>query len=150
MKKNEYRYVDNRKARYNYYVLDTYVAGISLNGSEVKSLKDRKVDLSESYCLFNKSFELFLKNCYIYKYNNIVYTREENVDRKLLLTKKELKKIRKIVEQPGYSIIPLAIMIPTYGYIKIKIGVCKGKKKYDKRESIKERDIKRENKRYKL
>ena len=100
MENIEYRYVDNRKARHNYYVLDTYIAGISLNGSEVKSLKDRRVDLSESYCLFNKSFELFLKNCYIYKYNNIVYTREENVDRKLLLTKKELKKIRKIVEQP--------------------------------------------------
>ena len=88
MNENIYRYIENRKAKHNYYFIDEYIAGISLIGSEVKSIRDAWVDLSESYCIFNKSGELILKNCYIYKYKNIVYTREENVDRKLLLKKK--------------------------------------------------------------
>lgn len=146
----EYRYIENRKARFNYYVEETYIAGISLIGSEAKSIRARSVNISDAYCIFNKGNELILKNCYIYKHNNIVFAREENADRKLLLTKKELKKLKKAIEKQGYSIIPLAIAIPEYGYIKIKIGLCKGKKKYDKRETIKERDIKRENKQYKL
>lgn len=144
MEKTDYKYVENRKAKYNYYVIDTYIAGISLIGSEVKSLRNRQVDLSESYCVFNKSYELILKNCYIYKYNNIVYTREENIDRKLLLTKKELKKLKKEVENPRYSIIPIAVMIPEHGYIKFKLALCKGKHNYDKRETIKKRDLERE------
>lgn len=150
MEKYNYKYIENRKIRFNYYVEETYIAGISLIGSEVKSIRARYVDISEAYCVFNKSNELILKNCYIYKYNNIVFTREENVDRKLLLTKKELKKLKKAVDNPGYSIVPLAIAIPEYGYIKFKIGLCKGKKNYDKRETIKKRDLERENKQYKL
>ena len=93
MKETKFRYIENRKAKHNYYFIDEYTAGISLIGSEVKSIRASWVDLSESYCMFNKSGELILKNCYIYKYNNIIYTREENIDRKLLLTKKELKKL---------------------------------------------------------
>lgn len=144
MKNDNYRYIENRKAKYNYYIMDTYVAGISLIGSEVKSIRAGYVDLSEAFCIFNKSQELILKNCYIYKYNNIVYTREENIDRKLLLTKKELKKLKKEVEQNGYTIIPISVIVNNPGYIKFKIALCKGKHNYDKRETIKKRDLERE------
>ena len=150
MKETKFRYIENRKAKYNYHIFDTYIAGISLIGSEVKSIRANLVNLYESYCIFNKSGELILKNCYIYKYNNIVYTREENIDRKLLLTKKELKKLKKEVENPGYSIIPIAIIVNNPGFIKFKIALCKGKHNYDKRETIKKRDIERENKHLKL
>lgn len=145
-----YKYLNNRKLRFNYYIEETYISGISLSGFEVKSLRSGWVDLSEAYCIFTKSGELILKNCYIYKYNNIVYTREENIDRKLLLTKKELKHLRKRADVPGFSILPIAFMVPSFGCIKLKIGLCKGKKKYDKRETIKKRDLERENKHYKL
>lgn len=144
MKNDNYRYIENRKAKYNYYIMDTYVAGISLIGSEVKSIRAGYVDLSEAFCIFNKSQELILKNCYIYKYNNIVYTREENIDRKLLLTKKELKKLKKEIEQNGYTIIPISVIVNNPGYIKFKIALCKGKHNYDKRETIKKRDLERE------
>ena len=149
MKDVKFRYIENRKAKHNYYFIDEYAAGISLIGSEVKSIRASWVDLSESYCMFNKSGELILKNCYIYKYNNIIYTREENVDRKLLLTKKELKKLKKDSEQTGYTIIPIAIIVNNPGYIKFKIALCKGKHEYDKRETIKKRDLERENKNFK-
>lgn len=138
-----YKYIENRKAKYNYQIIDSYIAGISLIGSEVKSLRNKQADLSESYCVFRNN-ELILKNCYIHKYNNIAYTREENVDRKLLLTKKELKKLKKEVENPGYSIIPIAIIVNDPGFIKFKIALCKGKHNYDKRETIKKRDLERE------
>lgn len=144
MEKSKYTYIENRKAKHNYYVLDSYTAGISLIGSEVKSIRSSWVDLSEAYCVFNKSNELILKNCYIYKYNKIVYTREENIDRKLLLTKKELKKLKKDSEQPGFSIIPIAIIVNNPGFIKFKIALCKGKHNYDKREAIKKKDLERE------
>lgn len=144
MEKSKFRYIENRKAKHNYYFINEYIAGISLIGSEVKSIRATWVDLSESYCIFNKSGELILKNCYIYKYNNIVYTREENIDRKLLLTKKELKKLKKDSEQNGYTIIPIAIIVNDPGYIKFKIALCKGKHNYDKRETIKKRDLERE------
>ena len=122
MKETKFRYIENRKAKHNYYFIDEYTAGISLIGSEVKSIRASWVDLSESYCVFNKSCELILKNCYIYKYNNIIYTREENVDRKLLLTKKELKKLKKDSEQTGYTVIPIAIIVNNPGFIKFKIA----------------------------
>lgn len=149
MKNDKCTYVENRKAKFNYYVLDTYTAGISLTGSEVKSIRDSRVNLSESYCIFVNN-ELILKNCNITKYGNYVFTREENADRKLLLTKKELKKLKKESEITGNTIIPLTIIIPEYGYIKVKIGLCKGKHNYDKRETIKNRDLERENKNYNI
>ena len=133
----------NRKARHEYNILENYTAGIVLQGSEVKSIKAGKANIGDAYCVITNG-EVWLKNSHVSKYDSDKFTNhEEKRDRKLLLNKKEIRRLTSDVQNPGYTIIPLKMFIMK-GKIKVEIGLCKGKKDYDKRESIKERDIKRE------
>ena len=133
----------NRKARHEYNILENYTAGIVLQGSEVKSIKAGKANIGVAYCVITNG-EVWLKNSHVSKYDSDKFTNhEEKRDRKLLLNKKEIRRLTSDVQNPGYTIIPLKMFIMK-GKIKIEIGLCKGKKDYDKRESIKERDSKRE------
>lgn len=133
----------NRKARYNYEILETIKAGIVLMGSEVKSIKSGKANISDAYCYISNN-EIWLKNSHISKYDSDKFTNhEEKRERKLLLNKKEINKLNQKLQNPGYTIIPLKIFIER-GLIKVLIGLCKGKHDYDKRNDIKDRDNKRE------
>ena len=133
----------NRKARHEYNILENYTAGIVLQGSEVKSIKAGKANIGDAYCVITNG-EVWIKNSHVSKYDSDKFTNhEEKRDRKLLLNKKEIRRLTSDVQNPGYTIIPLKMFIMK-GKIKVEIGLCKGKKDYDKRESIKERDSKRE------
>ena len=133
----------NRKARHEYNILENYTVGIVLQGSEVKSIKAGKANIGDAYCVITNG-EVWLKNSHVSKYDSDKFTNhEEKRDRKLLLNKKEIRRLTSDVQNPGYTIIPLKMFIMK-GKIKVEIGLCKGKKDYDKRESIKERDSKRE------
>lgn len=133
----------NRKARYDYTIEDEYEAGIVLTGTEIKSIRQGKVNLKDSYAII-RSEEIYLLNTHISAYDKgNIFNHEENRTRKLLLHKKEIKKLNNKVTLEGYTLIPLKIYF-VRGRAKILIGLCKGKKNYDKRESIKERDINRE------
>lgn len=133
----------NRQAYHNYFVEDTYEAGIVLTGTEIKSIRLGKCNIKDSYAII-KNNEVFLLNTHIshYEQGNI-FNHDETRTRKLLLNKKEILKLNNKVNLEGYTLIPLKIYF-VKGRAKILIGVCKGKKNYDKRESIKERDIQRE------
>lgn len=132
----------NRKARHEYIIIEDFIAGIVLKGSEVKSIKSGKCNISDSYCYISNN-EIWMKNCHISKYNSDIFNNHEELsDRKLLLTKKEIQKLNEKSTIPGFTIIPLKIFINKTGLIKVSIGLCKGKKEYDKRESIKERENK--------
>ena len=132
----------NRKARFNYSIEDTYNSGIVLIGTEIKSIREGKLNFNDSYCLFINN-ELFIRGIYISDYS--FGEKHENVrDRKLLLTKKELKKIKDNTTEKGYSIVPLKGYFTDTNYFKVEIGIGKGKKDYDKRETIKKRDSERE------
>ena len=134
----------NRKANFEFYVLDRYTAGIQLMGTEVKSIKEAKASISEAYCHIING-EVFLMGMHVSKYKQIMHTDHEPVrERKLLLNKKEIEKLQKALNEKGLTIIPLAIKLSDSGFIKIEIGVAKGKKSFDKRNSIKEKDLKRE------
>ena len=137
MRVNVTHNINNTKARYEYFIEDTYRAGIVLTGPEVRAIRDYKGNISNTFCYFNENKELFLRNFSI-------HTLEENSDKKLLLTRKELNKLYKGVQVKGYTIVPLCVIIPKKGYIKVDVALCKGKHEYDKRETIKERDLKRE------
>jgi len=136
---------ENRKAYFEYTILDKYIAGIQLKGSEVKSIRLNNVNMNEAYCLIQDG-EMFIKNMHVSPHkqggthNNHVPIR----DRKLLLKKKEIFTLNEKVKQKGLSIVPLAILLSPTGYIKIEIGLAKGKNTYDKKESIKLRDLDRE------
>lgn len=133
----------NKKAYFEYFVEDTFEAGIVLVGSEVKSVKSEHMSIVESYITL-KDGELFLKNAYIknYENSNSSLAPDEKRIRKLLLTKCEIEKIRKKTEVKGYTIVPLKVYIKN-NLVKLEIGVCKGKKLYDKRETIKNRELSR-------
>lgn len=133
----------NRKARHEYNILENYTAGLVLQGSEVKSIKAGKANIGDAYCVIING-EVWMKNSHISKYDSDKFTNhEEKRDRKLLLNKKEIRRLASDIQNPGYTIIPLKMFIIKCK-IKLEIGLCKGKKDYDKRESIKERDTKRE------
>ena len=140
----------NRKARYDYFVEDEYEAGIVLKGTEIKSIRVGKVNLGDSYAIIRNE-EIYLLNTHIASYDNgNRFNHDENRTRKLLMHKSEIKKLNNKVILEGYTLIPLKIYF-VRGRAKVLIGLCKGKKNYDKRETIKERDIKREmEKSYKL
>ncbi len=136
--------IKNKRASFDYEVIDSYTAGIVLTGTEIKSIRLGKASLVDTYCYFNRS-ELWVKNMniseYFYgSYNNHVARRE----RKLLLSRKELRKLERDSQNAGFTIVPLRMYINEKGLAKVVIGLCKGKKEYDKRESIKERDDKRQ------
>ena len=134
----------NKKAKFNYFIEDEYTAGIVLTGSEIKSIRKRNVSITESFCEFNDNTELFITKMYIKEYENSSYNRNSLSQRKLLLNKKELKKLKKKVADIGLTIIPLKLFINDSGLAKIKIPLVKGKKLYDKRQSLKEKEIKRD------
>lgn len=139
--------LSNRKAYHEYFFEATYIAGIVLSGTEIKSLRTGKASFNDSYCVFYKG-ELFVKSLHISEYAFGTYTNHQPMqERKLLLTKRELKKLEGKIKEKGYSIIPTKIFISEKGYAKLEIGLGKGKKHYDKRETIKtrenDRDIKR-------
>lgn len=137
----------NRKAGFEYFFESTYVAGVVLAGTEVKSLRAGKVSFNDSYCTFHQG-ELFVKSLHISEYAFGTITNHQPLqERKLLLTKRELSKLENKIKEKGYSIIPLRIFFSEKGIAKIEIGLGKGKKNYDKRNTIKERESEREVKR---
>lgn len=135
----------NRKARFEYHLDKSYTAGIKLTGSEIKSLRLSNANINEAYCYF-KNNELFVKDMYIAEYEQayIGQQHEAKRDRKLLLNREELDKIKKKLETKGYTVIPTKLFINNEGLAKLEIFLAKGKKLYDKREATKERDLKRE------
>lgn len=139
--------ISNRKAYHDYFFEAKYVAGIALSGTEVKSLRAGKASFVDAYCFFNRG-ELFVKSLHISEYNYGTYNNHQPLqERKLLLTKRELKKLEAKSKEKGYSIIPLKIFLTDKGLFKMEIGLGKGKKAYDKRETIKERETERDIKR---
>ena len=134
----------NKKAKFNYFIEDEYTAGIVLTGSEIKSIRRRNVSISDSFCEFNNNNELFISKMYIKEYQNSTYNRNSLSQRKLLLNRKELKKLKKQITDVGLTIIPLKLFINESGLAKIKIALAKGKKLYDKRQSLKEKELKRD------
>lgn len=136
--------VFNRKANFEYEVLERYTAGIVLAGSEIKSIRENGASIGEAYCFF-KNRELFVRNMNIPIYEKAVFTNHDPLSvRKLLLTKRELAKIEMKVKERGVSIIPLKLFSSERGYLKAEIGLCRGKKTHDKRDSIKAKENKRE------
>lgn len=137
----------NRKAYYEYNIESKYVAGLVLTGTEIKSLRAGKASFNDSYCFFFKG-ELFVKSLHIseYSFGNI-HNHQPMQERKLLLHKKELRKLENKIKEKGYSIIPLKIFIAHNGFAKMEIGLGRGKKIYDKRETIKARETDRDVKR---
>lgn len=132
----------NRKAHYDYFIKDTYEAGIELQGTEIKSLRKGNANINDSYARI-KNGEVYLTNMYIGKYEEgNIFNHDERRERRLLLHKKEILKIDNEVTTKRYTLIPLKIYF-VRGKAKVELGVCQGKKLYDKRESIKEKDIKR-------
>ncbi|MBL0056981.1 MAG: SsrA-binding protein SmpB [Chitinophagaceae bacterium] len=137
----------NRKAHHEYFFEATYIAGLVLAGTEIKSLREGKASFNDSYCMFHRG-ELFVKSLHISEYAFGTYSNHEPLqERKLLLNKRELKKLLDKTKEKGYSIIPLRIFISEKGYAKMEIGLGKGKKHYDKRETIKQRETDRDIKR---
>ena len=135
--------IKNKRASFDYELLDTYTAGIVLTGTEIKSIRLGKASLVDTFCFFNNG-ELWIKNMYIAEYFYGTYNNHNaRRDRKLLLTAKELQKIHRLTKEAGYSVIPTKIFINDKGLAKVVVAVAKGKKAYDKRESIKEREDKR-------
>lgn len=135
--------IKNKRATFDYELLDTYTAGLVLTGTEIKSIRLGKASLVDTFCIFEKE-ALWVRNMniteYFYgSYNNHVARR----DRKLLLNKKELKKIQRLVKETGYTIVPTRLFINDRGLAKLNIAVARGKKQYDKRQSLKEKDDKR-------
>lgn len=140
--------IKNRSAYYEYYIDDKYVAGIALLGTEVKSLRAGRASFNDSYCLFQQG-ELWIKSLHIAEYSHGTVNNHDPLrDRKLLLTKRELKKLEAKIKEKGYTIIPLRIFFTGKNLFKLEIGLAKGKKLHDKRETIKQRDTERELKRY--
>lgn len=134
----------NKKAKFQYEILDKYTAGIVLTGTEIKSIRSGKASIAESFCEFNDREELFVINMTVeeYAFGNY-YNHKPKAERKLLLNRKELKKLKKEMDIKGNAIIPLKLFINDKGFAKLIIALAKGKKLYDKRETIKDRDNKR-------
>ena len=136
----------NRKASHDYFIKDTIECGIELKGTEIKSIRKGSVNINDSYARI-KNYEVYLTNMYIAKYEEgNRFNHDERRTRKLLLHKSEINKLEKKIKLEGITLIPLKLYFKK-GKAKILLGVCKGKKLYDKRASIKEKDIKRENSR---
>ncbi len=136
--------IENRKARFDYQFLETYTAGIVLKGTEIKSIREGKAGLADSYCYF-KNDELFIRNFHITEYENAsFYNHEPTRERKLLLNRHELTRLLKSVKDQGLTIVPVKLFISDKGFAKINIALARGKKAFDKREDIKKRDVERE------
>lgn len=140
--------IKNRRASFDYEFLETYQAGIVLTGTEIKSIRAGKASLADSFCYFNNG-ELYVKNMHVADYWWGTWGKHDpRRDRKLLLTKKELGKLSRAVKEKGLTIIAVKLYISDNGYAKLLIALARGKKEYDKRQSIKEKDLRREMERY--
>lgn len=136
--------IKNRRAYFDYEILEKYTAGIQLFGTEIKSIRESKASLAETYCQFLGN-ELWVKQMHIAEYRFGSYANHEvRRDRKLLLTRKELRKLHRQTLESGKTIIPLRMFINDQGFAKLEIALCQGKHAYDKRQSIREKDAKRE------
>ena len=137
--------IRNKKARFEYELLEEFTAGIVLTGTEIKSIRNSKASIAESFCEFNDQGELFTINMHIEEYAyGTRFNHLPKAQRKLLLNKKELKKLHREVQNTGLTIVPLRLYINEKGFAKLRIALAKGKKLYDKRETIKDRDNKRD------
>ena len=135
--------IKNRRATFDYEIIETFTAGIVLTGTEIKSVRLGKAGLTDTYCMVENN-EMWMKGMYIAEYSYGSYNNHvTHRDRKLLLNRKEISKIAKASQQPGYSIIPLRLFINERGFAKVVIAIARGKKQYDKRQSIKAREDKR-------
>jgi len=136
--------IRNKRAEFEYFFLEKFTAGLVLRGTEIKSIRDGKVNITDAYCTFFNN-ELFVKNMHIAEYRFGTYLNHQpKDDRKLLLNKKELRKLELRSKDKGLTIIPTLLFVDERGYAKLNIALAKGKKSYDKRETIKEKDIRRE------
>ena len=137
--------IQNKKARFEYEIIDKFVAGIQLTGTEIKSIRLSKARITESFCEFNDRGELFVVNMYIEEYIfGHQFNHKPKSERRLLLHKRELKNLRKDVEAKGNTVVPLRLFINERGFAKLEIALAKGKKTHDKREVLKDRDNKRD------
>ena len=136
--------IQNKRARFEYEIIDQYTAGMVLTGTEIKSIRNSQASISECFCEFNERGELFVVNMYveIYAYGTR-YNHSPRGSRKLLLNKRELKKLHREVQNVGLTIVPLKLFINDKGFAKLNIALARGKKLYDKRETIKDRDNQR-------
>ena len=142
MQKNNIN-IKNRKAKFQYEILDQYVAGIKLAGTEIKAIREGKAGIAESFCEFHRG-ELYVINMHVDEYSHAThFNHNPKSERKLLLNKQELRKLEKEINQSGLTIIPLRLFINDRGLAKLAIALCKGKKTHDKREAIKDRENKR-------
>ncbi len=134
----------NKRARFDYEIISSYTAGIVLTGTEIKSIRLGKAQIAESFCEFSNN-ELFAINTYIEEYSfGNTFNHKSRSERKLLLTKRELRKLERDVQTKGLTIVPLRLFTNEKGLAKLEIGLCRGKKNYDKRESLKAQDTKRD------
>jgi SsrA-binding protein len=136
--------ISNKQAYYEYFIEQTFTAGLVLTGTEVKSLRAGKASFNDAYCFFHKG-ELYIKSLHISEYKlGTIYNHQPTQERKLLLHKKELKKLEAGIKEKGYTIVPLKIFFNEKGYAKMDIGLGKGKQVHDKRDTIKKRESDRE------
>ncbi len=136
--------IRNKKAYFEYHILEEFVAGIKLLGTEIKSIREGKANINDAFCAFLNE-QLYVRNMHIAEYSHgSFYNHEAKRDRVLLLNKKELNRLKAKTEEKGFTIIPLKMFISDRGYAKLLIGLAQGKNLYDKRESLKERDAKSE------
>jgi SsrA-binding protein len=136
--------IENRRAKFDYQFIEKLVAGMVLTGTEIKSIREGKAALVDSYCYFRNA-ELYIRNMHIAEYSEGThYNHEPNRERKLLLSKAELNKLQKKLKDQGLTVIPVRLFISESGYAKLEIALAKGKKEFDKREAIKKRDTERE------
>ncbi|MCG8828593.1 SsrA-binding protein SmpB [Tenacibaculum dicentrarchi] len=137
--------IQNKKARFEYEIIDKYTAGIQLTGTEIKSIRLSKARITESFCEFNEQGELFVVNMYIEEYSfGNHFNHKTTSERRLLLNKNELKKLAREVEAKGNTIVPLKLFINNNGWAKLDIALARGKKTHDKRQTMKDRDNKRD------
>ena len=137
-------HIKNKKAKFEYELLDKFTAGMQLLGTEIKSIRDNKASITEAFCAFHKD-ELVVRSMYIAPYEPAGKEgHEERRDRKLLLNKQELSKLRKKMKDQGMTIVPTLLFISDSGYAKLQIALAKGKKLYDKRQDLKQKDLKRD------
>lgn len=136
--------IKNKKAKFEYHLIDTFTAGIVLTGTEIKSIRNSKASILEAYCVYVDG-EVFIRNMHITAYENgSFYNHKPRNDRKLLLSKKEIQKIEKFLKVKGNTIVPLKVFLSDKGWAKIDIATAQGKKTHDKRQDLKEKDDKRD------
>lgn len=144
MASNTPKEIVNRKAKFEYQFIDKYEAGIMLTGTEVKSIRQGKVNLNDAYCRFDRLGNLIISSMFVAEYDHgSIYNHETRQDRRLLLNKRELKKLGRAIQEKSMTIVPYRVYFNERGFVKVEIWTAQGKKSYDKRQSIKEKETKR-------